>query len=285
MTISRGRTPVTFSVDLGVPGPPGPMGPPGPPGSTSEINVADFGAVGNGTTNDTAAIQAAIDAAFAQGGGVVNCVGGRWLIDSADLIVKQGVTLAGPYRGLGEANAINYATIGSAFIVNPLYTIRLNGDFSAVKGLGVFKKGLTVPTSLAEAGTLVASFSGKGITVGDGTSNKANDSYVGYCLILGFQYAYYNDFNERPRVEYVSGDCTNGIYMSRVFDMDHLSHCHFWPFLTAHQSWTLTGPAGYRRNGAGYKFENSVDWGRQIAALLMVTIAGSISPVAIIVFC
>jgi len=36
------------------------------------FNVADFGAVGNGTTDDTAAIQAAINAAVAAGGGTIH---------------------------------------------------------------------------------------------------------------------------------------------------------------------------------------------------------------------
>jgi len=63
------------------------MGPPGPAGGTGGgvgapywLNVKDFGATGDGSTDDTAAIQAAINAAIDQGGGTVYVPVGNYVI-------------------------------------------------------------------------------------------------------------------------------------------------------------------------------------------------------------
>jgi hypothetical protein len=62
-------------------------------------NVLDFGAVGNGTTNDTAAIQAAVDS-LTPGGGTVYLPSGTYLVD----------TIVFPYDN-GPANTQPFTTI------------------------------------------------------------------------------------------------------------------------------------------------------------------------------
>src|SRR4051812_36283044 len=56
----------------------------------ADVNAATFGAIGDGKTLSTVAIQKAIDAA-AQGGGSVTLPAGTYL--SGSLFVKTGVTL------------------------------------------------------------------------------------------------------------------------------------------------------------------------------------------------
>lgn len=55
------------------------------------FDTSDYGAVGDGVTINTRQIQAAIDAAAGQGGGVVVLKPGLYL--SGSLFVKSGVTL------------------------------------------------------------------------------------------------------------------------------------------------------------------------------------------------
>lgn len=59
----------------------------------SVFNVLDFGATGNGTTNDTAAIQAAITAAVTTGGVILLPIG-LYLVTST-LVLSGGITLQG----------------------------------------------------------------------------------------------------------------------------------------------------------------------------------------------
>ncbi|WP_349617119.1 M10 family metallopeptidase C-terminal domain-containing protein [Azotobacter salinestris] len=71
-----------------------------------DYNVKDFGALGDGVTDDRAAIQAAIDAAYASGGGTVHLPPGEYRVSAAGepsdgcLLLRDGVYLAG--AGMGE---------------------------------------------------------------------------------------------------------------------------------------------------------------------------------------
>lgn len=92
-------------------------------------NVKHFGAVGDGTTDDTVAIQAAIDAAVARGGGSVFVPEGTYLISSA-LTLDSFVSLVG--EGIGSkitqssttadcvtGTTLQYVTIRDIFIDGP----------------------------------------------------------------------------------------------------------------------------------------------------------------------
>jgi len=73
------------------------------------FNVRDFGAKGDGTTDDTAAIQAAIDAAEANGGGIVYFPAtANWYLISSTLTLT-----AGGIRLMGGASSTYAMSLGS----------------------------------------------------------------------------------------------------------------------------------------------------------------------------
>jgi hypothetical protein len=100
------------------------------------MSVKDFGAKGDGVTNDTAAIQAAIDAALAAGGGKVYVPKGTYIVGS--LVMKNHVELYGDGvastilssshtgYGLKTINPVNSSTAAWT-IVRDLRIVNSNG--------------------------------------------------------------------------------------------------------------------------------------------------------------
>ncbi len=74
------------------------------------FNVKDFGAKGNGSSDDTLAIQKAIDAAAAAGGGQVYLPGGTYMVSATTgscLALKSNVSLVGQGMGVSTLKLAN----------------------------------------------------------------------------------------------------------------------------------------------------------------------------------
>lgn len=219
------------------------------------IHVRDYGAVGNGTTDDTAAIQAAIDAA-AVSGSVVLLGPKRYLIDSAELIIKAGVTLRGQCDPGGWRPSVNYSAVPYALIVNPSYTIRLRRN-AALESCAILRKGLTPPTNLRGALDAVTAFAGTGVCVGDGTtgssSTNGTDASLRQLLILGFNTGIRSHGSSRVRIFDVLGDCVNGLWLGANYDISHIQRVNWHPLVTTGMSFSNTAytVSNVADNGSG----------------------------------
>jgi len=85
------------------------------------VSVKDFGAVGDGTTDDTSAIQAAIDAANASGARTVVSLGGDSYLVADELFIKTNVVLKDGtiifQPTAGTKTAINIGTRTGSYLV------------------------------------------------------------------------------------------------------------------------------------------------------------------------
>ena len=91
------------------------------------VSVKDFGAVGDGVTDDTAAIQAAIDAVSSANSGVVNIPAGVYKTSAELTLDTQGVVLQGAGGHVGSTKIIATHTTGSV--------IRIKQRSCGVKGI------------------------------------------------------------------------------------------------------------------------------------------------------
>ncbi len=211
-----------------------------------QVSVLDFGATGNGSTNDTPAFQAAIDSLGAAGGSVFVPNGLRYLIDS-NLIIKPNVTLRGPHAIVGspESNSsAPYGTVGGALLLNSAATITLKGGAS-ITGLLIHRKGMTFPAANSSA------FAGEALII-DG-----DDAAISQCMILGFSRAIGSSGRQRLRLFDINIDCLSGVLIDNCADVAYFDRIHCWPFATI----AALGPASsLQRSGNAFRFTTLGDW-------------------------
>lgn len=195
------------------------------------FHVRDFGAIGNGTSDDAAAIQAAIDAASAAGGGIVRLGPRRYRVAATEIVVRENVALEGPLFPGGQRPSANYAAVPGTLLLDAARTVRVMRG-ATLRRVALIRDGLGgPPTTMRAAINMRAGMAGTAITIGDG-SGTHHDALVEDVLVLGFDLALRADNTQRLGIARMRGDNRNGIWLTRSFDISRIHDVHFWPFLT-----------------------------------------------------
>lgn len=191
--------------------------------SAGIYNVADFGAAGDGETDDTAAFQDALDAAGEVGGGLVQVPAGRFLIKTR-IEIPDNVTLEGiwrsPQRGVPvDAGTVLLAVEGKGEPEGPPF-IGMNTQ-STLRGVTIFyPEQIKANPPHAYPWTIA--------------SRKFcdNASIIHVTIINPYQAV---DFGTFPTGRhFIDGLYAHalykGLYIDQCYDVGRIQNIHFWPF-------------------------------------------------------
>lgn len=210
------------------------------------VSPEQFGAAGNGTTDDSAAI------ALADAYAVAN---NRYVVATGRYLILSGATLSASWQGVlvpVERQDHQLTKYNSSFIVPSTQTVRL-GYGAQVSNMGFLKQGLTTGTDEANALTQIAAFAGTAITA------AGDDIRIVNCLAVGFNlFAELNGF-ARPWVYGCFFDCAAGIELTLCNDIAHLISNEAFPFYSVHQSALGTDPILTYRGGKAFNIHDQAD--------------------------
>jgi len=165
-----------------------------PTGNTSapagSYNVTSYGATGNGSTDDTSAIQKAVNAAAAAGGGTVYVPAGTYIISPSTQVVMKSNTKLNLASGATLKAKSSSGSFTTVILINNVSNVsvtggKIVGDRTS-GATGSENKGITVlgSNNVTISGVAVSNFRGDGIYVGAGWSGGQN--YCGNMVINNF---------------------------------------------------------------------------------------------------
>lgn len=183
-----------------------------------------YNAKGNGTNDDTAAIQAALNDAAAAGGGVVFLPRGNYLINT-HLLVPAQTSLVGVWRSV-SAYSQNLGTtllaVEGAGSTSGVPFLTLQGNNSTLEGVTVFYPNQVVANPPTPYPWAIAGGGGDNITV---QNVLLVNPYLGIDLAT----------HGCPRhlIRSVYGQpLLTGIAVDQCYDIGRIMEIHFWPFWT-----------------------------------------------------
>ena len=204
------------------------------------LSVLDFGATADGTTDDTTAIQRALDEAGKTAGTTVQLPLGRYLI-AGSLHVRPSTVLRGEYHAMGrERGTVLLSTFGKG---------ETDGPGCIVMGPGTTVRNIAVnyPEQDAEAGEPVAY---------PYAITGAPSSHIEHVFLFNPYQGINLDGCHLNLVRNVWGEPLRvGIHSDHTYDVSRIENVHFWPYFTLGKplrEWV-------QQNGVAFEFGRS-DW-------------------------
>jgi len=223
------------------------------------FNIKDYGAVGDGAADDTAAFQNALDAASARGGGIAYAPTGSYKI-LTHLNVPANVTLEGVWRA-PTANNVWKDNVGTLLLAyegegnasgTPFITINEN---STLKGLAIFYPNQTAGLSQPKVYPYTIS-----VPYGSPQTVLTDNPSVVDCTVINPYQCLRMSGASRHFVHGLYGQPLYlGIFVDVIYDVGRLEDVHFGPYFTEGLPQYQQLADWQRANGTGILFAQT-DW-------------------------
>jgi Pectate lyase superfamily protein len=221
---------------------------------SESVSVADFGAVGNGVADDSAAINAALTSIGTRGGCVVIPNGFRCRASST-IVVPINCLLTTTKAPIGIIDPPAFDSMGGAILLDAGAQIQLT-NASQLRGILIQRYGMLWGRSSAQ---VTAEFINTAVVIND----LSSDAVIEDCTILGFATAIRSAPSvtnvSRVRIRRCNIDCLNGVLIENSYDVCYLQEIHCWPFCSVNAPAEVNG-AQLKRSGTGIQLLGVNDW-------------------------
>jgi hypothetical protein len=183
-----------------------------------------FGAVGNGTNDDTGAIQSALNSAATAGGGIVFLPQGNYLVNSS-LVVPAQTSLVGVWRAptaYSQYFGTTLLAVAGAGGTNGNPLITLQGNNSTLEGVTIYYPNQVAHKPPTPYPWAIQGGGGDNVTI-------QNVSLVN--PYLGIDLATHTSGRHLVRGVY-GQPLLVGIAVDQCYDIGRIMEIHFWPFWT-----------------------------------------------------